>query len=330
VTRDVIAELLGRKLIFQPQIAEKIRSYFVARKLVPPDMVNVQAQVPEGADVLENNHGTAPGFALEEKGKLIVVLPGPPRELKPMWEEQAIPWLLKRLPQSAKLLQRIWRIQGLGESRVQEMLETRIRALGEFEIGYCARPGEVDFRLISTDAAALEAAETLVRQTVGEHIYAEGDADLAQVVIERATALGKTIATAESCTGGLVAHRLTNIPGSSAVFTHGWVTYANAAKIGELGVSPGLIETDGAVSEAVVRAMAEGARRQSGADLVVALTGIAGPAGGTPEKPVGYVWIALASAKETIAVQKNLSRDRETFKWMASQVALDLIRKALG
>jgi nicotinamide-nucleotide amidase len=223
------------------------------------------------------------------------------------------------------------RILGLGETRVQVLLENDMKALGTIEVGYCARPGEVDLRLICADPALAQKAADLARARLRDAIYAEGRATMEETVVLLARAAGKTVATAESCTGGLIANRITNVSYSSEMFRYGWVTYANEAKITELGMSPELLEKHGAVSAEVARAMALGAQRGSDADLAVAVTGIAGPTGGTPEKPVGLVWFALACRDGSADVlRRNFPTTRETFKYMASQVALDLLRRALA
>jgi nicotinamide-nucleotide amidase len=248
-----------------------------------------------------------------------------------MWQNEALPWLRKRFADRFPPVHEITlRILGLGETRVQILLENEVKALGPVEVGYCARPGEVDLRLIAPEASLARKAADLARAKLGDAIYAEGAATMEEVVVLLARAAGKTVATAESCTGGLVASRITNVSHSSEMFRYGWVTYANEAKMTELGVPAELLEAHGAVSPEVARAMAEGALRGSGADLAVAVTGIAGPTGGTPEKPVGLVYVALACADGRIEViERNLSTVRETFKYMASQIALDLLRRAL-
>jgi len=218
----------------------------------------------------------------------------------------------------------------MGETRVQVMVEDVVKALGPVEVGYCARPGEVDLRLIAPDENLVRKASDLVHAILGDAIYAEGSETMEQVVVRLARANGKTVATAESCTGGMVASRITNVPHSSDMFRYGWVTYANEAKMTELGVPAGLLEKHGAVSPEVAQAMAEGALRGSGSDLAVAVTGIAGPTGGTLEKPVGLVYFALVSTNGKMeATERTLLPMRETFKYMASQIALDLIRRAL-
>jgi nicotinamide-nucleotide amidase len=331
ITRDAAAEAFGRKLIFHPEILEGIAAKFAARKLVLNDLQKAQAMVPEGGVVLRNEFGTAPGLIVENDKTVAVLLPGPPRELHPMWENEALPWLKKRLAgRLPPLHEKTLRILGMGESRVQLLIEEKVRALGEVEIGYCARPGEVDLRLMGRDENRVRRAIDLARSLLGDAVYAEDRETMEEAVIRLATAAGKTAATAESCTGGLVAHRLTNVPGSSAVFRYGWVTYADEAKTKELGVPADLLKKHGAVSDEVARALAEGALQASGADVAVAVTGIAGPGGGSAEKPVGLVYFALAArGSATKTVRETLSRDRETFKYMASQIALDLLRRAL-
>jgi nicotinamide-nucleotide amidase len=331
VTREAAAEAFGLELIFHQEILDGIAAKFAARKFQMNELQRQQAMVPRGGVVLENHFGTAPGLIVRNEKTVAVLLPGPPGELKPMWEKQALPWLREhfagRLP---AVQERTLRLLGVGETAVQLAVEKELLALGSLEIGYCARPGEVDLRLIARDEALLDRAIALVRGALGDSIYAEGAETMEEAVVRRAAAAGKTIATAESCTGGLVAGRLTNVPGSSAVFRYGWVTYANEAKTAELGVPAVLLAAHGAVSEEVARAMAEGALRASGADVAVAVTGIAGPDGGSAEKPVGLVWFGLARREgATTALRRNLSQTRGTFRNMATQVALDLVRRGL-
>ncbi len=332
VTREAAAEAFGLELVFHPEILEGIAAKFAARKLAMNELQRQQAMVPRGGVVLENHFGTAPGLIVRNDKTVAVLLPGPPRELKPMWEEQALPWLRDHFAGKLRPVhERTLRLLGTGETAVQLAVEKDLLALGPLEIGYCARPGEVDLRLIASDEALLTQAVELARGRLGEFIYAEAPETLEEAVVRVARAEGKTIATAESCTGGLVAGRITNVPGSSAVFRYGWVTYANEAKTAELGVAAELLAAYGAVSEQVARAMAEGALRASGADVAMAVTGIAGPEGGSAEKPVGLVWFAVARrGGETTALRRNLSQLRATFRTMATQVALDLVRRALG
>jgi len=331
ITREATAEAFGLKLIFHQEILDGIAAKFAARKFVMNDLQRAQAMVPEGGVVLENANGTAPGLIIEKGKAIAMLLPGPPNELKPMWETEALPWLRQKLAATMGTVHEVsLRILGLGETRVQILLEDEVKALGPIEVGYCARPGEVDLRLIASDEKLVQQAAALARAKVGAEIYAEGNETMEQVVVRLASTAGKTVATAESCTGGLVATRITNVSGSSGMFRYGWVTYANEAKTAELGVPAELLAQHGAVSAEAAEAMAEGALQRSGADVAVAVTGIAGPTGGTPEKPVGLVYFGLAIRNgKTQTMQKNLSPKRDTFRMMASQIALDLVRRTL-
>ena len=327
VTREVVAEFLGKPLDYQAEIHERILAYFQRRNLTPPEMVKVQAMVPRGMQVLPNDHGTAPGLLWEEKGKMLVLLPGPPRELAPMYESSVEPRL--RATARSAVGTRILRVHGQGESFVQERCEEELRAMGVTQIGYCARPGEVDLRLKSGNGVLLERAVTRVREILGEAVYAEGGETMEEVVVGLARARGIKLATAESCTGGLVASRLTDVPGASEVLLGGWVTYSNEAKVRELGVKEESLRKYGAVSAAVAAEMAEGARKKAGADWAVSVTGIAGPGGGTPGKPVGLVYLGVAGSEGVETIEKKLVPERKTFKAMASQSALDLLRKKI-
>ena len=327
VTREVTAEFLGKPLEYHPEIHEKILAYFRKRNLTPPEMVKVQAMVPEGMQVLPNEHGTAPGLFWEDRGKMLVLLPGPPRELGPMFEAGVEPRL--RASAGAAVGTRILRVHGQGESFVQEKCEGKLRAMGLEEIGYCARPGEVDLRIKSVDGGLLERAVICVKEILGEAVYAEGGERMEEVVVRLARACGVKVATAESCTGGLVANRITDVPGASEVLLAGWVTYSNEAKVRELGVREESLKKYGAVSAAVAAEMAAGARRRSGADWAVSVTGIAGPGGGSPGKPVGLAYLGIAGAEGVETIEKKLVPERKTFKAMASQSALDLLRKKI-
>jgi len=331
ITREATAEAFGKKLIFHSEILDGIAVKFAGRKLQMNELQRAQAMVPEGGFVLENHNGTAPGLIVENEKTVAILLPGPPRELRPMWTDSALPWVRARFADRLAPIHEVTlRVLGLGETKVQLLVEDEIKALGPVEVGYCARAGEVDLRLIAAEENLVRAAAELARKKLSDAIYAEGVATMEETVVRLARTSGKTVATAESCTGGLVANRLTNVSGSSEMFRYGWVTYANEAKMTELGVPRDLLDNHGAVSPEVAQAMAAGALRKSGADVAVAVTGIAGPTGGTPEKPVGLVYFAIANANGRAQVLgKNLSQVRETFKYMASQIALDLLRREL-
>ncbi len=325
-TRDVAAELLGRALHRDEAVMAAIRERARWRGFTPPESIFVQALVPAGARVLPNRNGTAPGLAMEHADRLLVLLPGPPRELKPMFEESVRPLLREHCGPQPRTDCRVLKVVGLGESQVEERIAARLKDLPDLELGYCARPGEVEVRIIGPDLAE---AEQRIRTALGDHLYGSGDDRLEEVVIRQLGAAGKTLAVAESCTGGLIASRLTNVSGASRVLLNGWVTYSNESKARDLGVRPETLNQHGAVSEETAREMAEGARQRSGAAIAIATTGIAGPTGDTPEKPVGLVYIALAVARGTTVQRHTLTFDRETFKYYASQIALDLVRREL-
>jgi len=343
LTRDLIAQLLGRKLFLDTDILQHIERFFTQRHRTMPVSTKVQAMVPTGARVLRNDNGTAPGLAMEVRpnpfradgcASWLILLPGPPRELRPMFTESVVPLLLQVMPPANKLVCRILRTTGLGESFVEEKIADPLQKLvaAGLDLGYCARIGEVEIRLAARGGGAesiVQEAETTVRQLLGRLIFAAGDDTLEATLVRMLTERAKTVALAESCTGGMLAHRLTNIPGASAVLKCGLVTYSNEAKRNFLGVSAAALDEHGAVSEAVARQMAEGARQKCGVDYALSVTGIAGPGGGSEAKPVGTVFMALADEKCTAVERKSNPFDRETFKYVTSQQAMDLLRRTL-
>ena len=336
VTREITAELLGLELREDPEVMAAIRARAAARGLRLTDRIPRQADVPVGAVVLPNAHGTAPGlyFAPQAfhagRSPHLFLLPGPPRELQPMFRESVLPILRGIIPDGAALGRKIYRFAGTGESLVEEALGAQLLAIPGLEVGYCARPGEVDLRLIGAETS-LAAAALLIQERLGSEIFAEDDSKLEEIVVRLLVARSETLAVAESCTGGALADRLTDVPGVSAIFLAGYVTYADATKSDLLGVDPALIAQHGAVSRPVALAMAEGARRRAGSDYALATTGIAGPGGGTEAKPVGTVFIALSSANgATVSRRFRFPTDRVTFKRLTTQTALELLRKNLN
>ena len=341
VTRELIAEMLGRKLVMNEEVREKIRQFFASRNRPQPARTEVQALVPEGAMVLPNSQGTAPGLAMEVPANRyraarswLIMLPGPPRELRPMWAEHVVPLLKREFAQPETFVCRTLKTTGIGESRVEEII---VRHLDEqltagLEIGYCARTGEVDVRFVCRGpnaSACVAAAEKITRRLLRDHVYGVDDDQLETVIVRLLAERKQTLALAESCTGGFLANRITNVPGASAVLLAGLVTYSNDAKQQLLGVSVDALKGHGAVSEAVAREMVDGARRRTGADYAISVTGIAGPGGGTTEKPVGTAFIGLATPKATDVVHKVNAFDRETFKYVTSQQALEMLRRAI-
>ncbi|MFO1499456.1 MAG: competence/damage-inducible protein A [Verrucomicrobiota bacterium] len=339
LTRSCIAELFGRPLREDPGVLDRIEQFFRARKRAMPPSTRVQALVPEGATVLPNNNGTAPGLALETENhgqkRLLIMLPGPPRELEPMFANAVKPWLQERLPRSLPFVCRILKSTGVGESVVEATIAGPLQPLVStgLEIGYCARFGEVDIRFTAQGEGAANLVEQAVQVTlslIGKHVFGTDDDQLDTVLIRLLTISNRTLAVAESCTGGYLANRLTNVPGASAAFQGGCITYSNQAKQDLLGVRAETLAQHGAVSEPTAREMAEGARKRLGADYALAITGIAGPTGGTAEKPLGTVYIALASQEPTVVLHQINRYDRESFKFVTSQQALEMLRRRLA
>ncbi|MCX6908234.1 MAG: competence/damage-inducible protein A [Verrucomicrobia bacterium] len=352
VTRDVVAELLGQKLREDKKVLAKIKGRFRARKARMPKAVAVQAQVPEGATVLPNDYGTAPGLALDVDvepryepsilremrsvkyavlQRLVILLPGPPRELKPMFDNHVMP-LLRAQGYARPAECRVFRTVGVGESWVAEMVEPLVKGRAGVELGYCARSNEVDVRLIThgPEAAVLaDELEARIRARLGDIIFGGENDRLEDVVVRELIRRKRTLATAESCTGGLLASRVTNVSGSSKVFLEGVVCYSNEAKVRDAGVKQATLKKHGAVSRHVARELAEGIRQRAGASFGIGITGIAGPTGGTRAKPIGLVFIALAGPRETEVRRAIYQYDRETFKFVVTQTALDMLRRVL-
>src|SRR6516165_12189678 len=262
----------------------------------------------------------APGFYLKANinprvpSPHVFVLPGPPRELQPMFKKFAMPILKSIIGVPLPVERRSYKIAGVGESLVEKAIGEKVLAIPGIELGYCARPGEVEVRVIG-DPNAIQAADEVIRRKLGISIFSDNDEALEAVVVGLLKQRKETLATAESCTGGLIANQITNVSGASEVFLVGYVTYANSVKSDLLNVDSKLIDKYGAVSEAVARAMAKGARTRAASTYGLATTGIAGPAGGSDEKPVGTVYIALASEdSQTIAKKFLFPTDRVTFK----------------
>ena len=340
LTRDVVADLIGRPLEYHAHIFEAIEMRFAARGLRTPEINRRQAMVPKGAAVLPNKNGTAPGLWIEHDQKLIVLLPGPPRELKPMFEAVIQERLLGHVGAS-RLFRRLLRITGQTESYVEEKMQplyarwlsaqtrittTILASLGQIELHLTAIASSAD-----EGHRALDGAVADVSATLGRDLFSTNSETMQQVVGEMLRSRGLKIAAAESCTGGLVMARLTEVPGSSAYVDRGVVVYSNQSKTDLLGVPPAVIAAHGAVSEPVAEAMASGMVRSAGADVALGVTGVAGPTGGTPEKPVGMVAIAAAWARNGIIETRvrtfNFVGGREMVRFQASQAALDMVRR---
>jgi nicotinamide-nucleotide amidase len=336
LTRDVAADLLGRPQREDPAILAMITARFTRRGLRMPDINRRQARVPEGAVVLDNPNGSAPGLLFQlPEDRLLVLLPGPPREMRPMFEDHVVP-RLARLSTGRRVRRRVLKITGRSESQVEEIAYPIYSTLGaagaEVETTILASPGQIELHVAATGAdvssldTLLEAGVERLSAALAPYVFSVDGRTLEEVVGEHLQSMGWRMAAAESCTGGLLLGRLTDVPGSSAWVVGGVVAYDNAVKTLELDVPSDLLAAHGAVSEPVALAMATGARQRLGADIAVAITGIAGPSGGSAEKPVGTVVIAVSAGDDTRAHTFHFPGDREMVRRFSTSAALDLVR----
>ncbi|MCX7005829.1 MAG: CinA family nicotinamide mononucleotide deamidase-related protein [Kiritimatiellaeota bacterium] len=331
ITRDALAQIVGGKLVQYPEALAALEKRYAAMGRPVTDVARRQTLILECGEGLLNPVGIAPGMAIPLGAKMIFVLPGPPREFLGVLETGVFPRLGKMGLPVFQALENLLECTGLGETEIAERLEQIGLPTPEIEVGYCAAMGQIEVRLAAApaNAAFLEEKTAAVRAALGAAIYAEMRIGLEEAVGRLLAAQKKTMAVAESCTGGLIGHRLTTIAGSSVYFLGGVICYSNDSKVRDLAVPRELIEKHGAVSEEVARAMAEGVRARFGADFGIAVTGIAGPDGGTPAKPVGTVWLAVADASGTVAKHRCFPTTRENVKLWSSQQALDLLRRRL-
>lgn len=341
LTKPSIAAIFGRGMRLDEEhvawMEQRWQQRFGRRM---PESNRAQAMLPEGARKLTNNHGSAPGIWLEDdRNRWVAMLPGVPREMRGMLADTLLPILQQRVSSggAATVVRSLTlRTTGVAESLLADQIDPIRESFGPVSLAYLPAPDGVDLRLTVRDVDSaradvlLDGAASAIRGRLGRSIYADGSTDLAEVILDRCRALHLTIAVAESCTGGLLGARLTSIPGSSDVVFGGVIAYANEVKRDLLGVDQKLIDAHGAVSEEVVRQMAEGARDRLHASIGIGITGVAGPGGGTPEKPVGTVWIGLAQRDGTRALQLRLIGDRDEIRRRATQSALELVRRTLS
>ena len=331
LTRETLSDLLGRKLRLNEEILNAIKAKFRSFGREMPEVNVRQAMVPEGAEVLENPRGTAPGRWIEDRGRIVALLPGPPRELKPLFLEQVVPRLEKRAT-GVRLHHRELRVAGMGESHVETRIKSIYKRFSDVQTTVLATPGEIQIHLRIWTGDSAHAEKTLnelvegIHLALGERIFSTDGQSMEEVVARLLTLNIATIATAESCTGGLLAERLTRIAGSSLYFLGGVVSYSNELKTAWVDVAADIIQTKGAVSAEVAVALADGIRRRVGSTLGVGITGIAGPSGGSEEKPVGTVHVALVHAAGVKEFGRIFPGDREAIRWHASQMALDMVR----
>ncbi len=336
ITKKTLAEMFGSRLVNDPVVAAHVERMLTERGIAFNELNRSQALVPACCTVLFNAHGTAPGMWFEDEGRVVVSLPGVPFEMEHLMQDEVMPRLKARFALK-QIVHRTLITSGLAESMLAERIETWETALPPYlKLAYLPNPGAVRLRLSAYEVEGESVSQEIERQfaalrtLIPEHIVGFETATLQELVHNLLTERGQTLATAESCTGGTIAARFTAMPGASAYFRCGVVSYSNEAKIGLLGVDPAALERFGAVSEQVARQMAEGVRRAAGSDYAVATTGIAGPAGGSAGKPVGTVWIAVAGPRGTVAVLKQCGTDRGQIIDRASSQAIALLREQLS
>ncbi|WP_418982149.1 competence/damage-inducible protein A [Alistipes sp.] len=336
ITKKTLADLFGSELVYNPTVAAHVERMLTDRGIAFNELNRSQAMVPACCTVLFNAHGTAPGMWFERDGKVIVSLPGVPFEMEHLMQDEVMP-RLKAHFSLRQIVHRTMITAGLAESMLAQKIEAWENALPPYlKLAYLPNPGSVRLRLSAYEVEGESAAREIerrfeeLRRIIPDHFVGYETASVQELIHRLLTDRRKTLATAESCTGGSIAARFTALPGASAYFLCGVVAYSNAAKHDVLGVDQALIECHGAVSEPVARAMAEGARRIAHADYAVATTGIAGPAGGSPEKPIGTVWIAVATPEGTRTILKQCGTDRGQIIDRASAFALGLLRDCLN
>lgn len=334
ITRKVVARALGRRLTLDEKLLEEIRTKFQRFGMNMPERNSRQAMVIDGAEVLPNPNGSAPGLYLEQGNCAIGLLPGPPREMKPMFEHHVKP-RLEKIAGDVRFATRLMRVTGMGESAVDEKISPIYTQFDNPQTTILFNSSEIEIHLrahgrTEGDAEALlDHLSLKIEQALGNSVFSFRGETMEEVVGRRLAMTEFTLAVAESCTGGLIAQRLTSVRGSSKYFIEGLVTYSNASKTRLLGVDKKLIKEFGAVSQQVARDMARGVRHKAKTDFGLAVTGIAGPDGGTDDKPVGLVYIALADDAHTEHKKLTLPGDRELIRWRASQAALDMLRRRL-
>jgi nicotinamide-nucleotide amidase len=334
ITRKIFARVLKRQLILEDAILEKIRARFARRNMPMPEINARQALVIHGAQILENNNGTAPGMLINEGKCTVVLLPGPPREMKPIFDASVAPALKQRVGDML-IVRRTLSIFGLTESATDELAAPIYTKYLNPSTTILFKDGQIELHLTAQARGESEAVKLLdelggrLDEVLGEYIFSRNNETLEEVVGQSLKIRGYTLATAESCTGGLLAGRITDVPGSSEYFLEGVVSYSNEAKIDLLGVRKKLIETHGAVSDQVAGAMAAGIRKRAGSTLGIGVTGVAGPGGGSAEKPVGLVYIALADGSQTTTRRFIFPGDRQFIRMLSVNAALDMVRRRI-
>ena len=335
ITLEVIAKVIKKDLVFSREILKDIKKHFNKRNLnMPPSNIR-QAYIPKGAIALKNKVGTAPGLIIKFNKKLLITLPGPPAELIPMTEKYLIPFLKTKYSSGWIIKSRVIKIAGLPESVVNEKVSDILKSPPPVTVGIYAHPAQVDLKITAKAKSEKRAnkiikpLENEIRKRLGNYIFGLDSQSLEEIVARLLTKQKKTLSIAESCSGGLVSNLLTDIPGSSRYFKLGFIAYSNQAKISQLKISPKIIKKYGAVSPGVARAMATAVRKLAKTNLSLGITGIAGPSGGAKTKPIGLVYIALASSKEAWVDKFIFLGNRAAIKLKTATAALDILRKYL-
>lgn len=334
ITREISARAIGRELVFHEYLVEDLRERFRRWGREMPEINKRQAFVIENARILPNPNGSAVGMSVEFGEKFLIVLPGPPRELKPMFVDHVLPQL-KAAVGEIYVKRRILRVAGMGESAVDEAIAPIYKSYENVQTSILFNKTEIELQLIAQSDDEAQAEKTLdelaaeIRKKLGAAVFASNGELMEEIIGKLLSETGKTLSIAESCTGGLIGERITDVAGSSKYFIEGAITYANEAKIKSLGVAPEIIDEHGAVSAETAEAMARGMRGKSGTDYAISVTGIAGPAGGSEEKPVGTVFVGYADAEKTKSIKMILPGDRYLIRWRASQAALDYLRRQI-
>lgn len=335
LTREAVADALGRKLLFNQEICDALEQRFARLNRKMAEVNKRQAFVIEGATILPNDRGTAPGQWVEESGAVVMLLPGPPHELKAMFERQCIPRLARLVPQLV-IRTICLRVAGMGESDLDQLIAPVYKKYQNPVTTILAAAGDIQVHLRARCATEAEANELLaevagpVELLLGDRVYSRNGDPLETVVGDMLRTNHATVSVAESCTGGMLGERFTSVAGSSAYFVGGFITYSDEMKIEMLGVAPELLQEHGAVSKPVAEAMAVGARRRTGSTYALAITGVAGPAGGDDAVPVGTTFMAVADSEGAQVLQRQFIGDRTRIRNFASQLALDLLRRRLA
>ena len=334
ITKEKVAEVFGKEMVLHEESLKKIKDYFLKLGREMTGSNAKQAYFPKDSIIIENNKGTAPGCIIESDNKVVIMLPGPPREMQPMFDESVLPYLQK--DSDYKIVSKYLRIFGIGESKLEEEIMDLVDNQKDVTIATYAKMGEVTVRLTCKSKLSEDGFDKIcpfedkIIKILGSNVYSTENEDLEKVVARMLLDKNLTISIAESCTGGLICSKLVSVSGISKAFNRGIISYSNDSKIEELGVKEDTIKNYGAVSKETAIEMAEGIQKLAGSDIGVSITGIAGPGGGSARKPVGLMYIALTYKGDTVYKKLNLSGDRERIINMASLYTFDLIRRQIG